>query len=75
MTVTDVNVKGNCAPSFAALKDAFAANFANGLDVGASVAVVHRSELVLDRWGGHADAERTRPWERDTITNVWSSTT
>ena len=24
--------------------------------------------------GGYADAERTHPWERDTITNVWSTT-
>ncbi|MCW2557553.1 MAG: EstA family serine hydrolase, partial [Mycobacterium sp.] len=26
------------------------------------------------RWGGHADAARTRPWTSDTIVNVWSST-
>ncbi len=74
MTATSVNVEGSCSAPFAAIKDLFAANFANGLDVGASVAVVHRGELVVDLWGGHADAERTRPWERDTITNVWSST-
>jgi len=31
-------------------------------------------EPVVDIWGGWADAEKTRPWERDTITNVWSTT-
>ncbi|MFN0028812.1 MAG: serine hydrolase domain-containing protein [Acidimicrobiales bacterium] len=74
MTEASPAIEGHCAPAFDALKDLFAANFANGLDVGASVAVVHRGELVVDLWGGHADAERTRPWEGDTITNVWSST-
>ncbi|MGY2061324.1 serine hydrolase domain-containing protein, partial [Nocardia gipuzkoensis] len=29
---------------------------------------------VVDIWGGYADAERTRPWERDSITCVWSTT-
>ncbi len=31
-------------------------------------------ELVADFWGGFVDQERTRPWERDTIVNVWSTT-
>ena len=56
------------------MRDAFAANFDQGLEVGASVAVVHEGELVVDLWGGSADAAGTQPWERDTITNVWSTT-
>jgi CubicO group peptidase (beta-lactamase class C family) len=31
-------------------------------------------ELVVDLWGGHADAAKTRPWQRDTIVNVYSTT-
>jgi CubicO group peptidase (beta-lactamase class C family) len=27
---------------------------------------------VVDLWGGHADAERTRPWRRNTIVNLYS---
>ena len=45
-----------------------------GADLGASVAVFLHGEPVVDIWGGWADAEKTRPWERDTITNVWSTT-
>ena len=45
-----------------------------GTDVGASVAVLVDGEPVVDIWGGHADEARTKPWERDTITNVWSTT-
>ncbi len=71
---SETNIDGTCATRFSAVKDAFAANFALGIDVGASVAVVHRGELVVDLWGGFANPERTRAWEQDTITNVWSST-
>ncbi len=62
-----------CADEFTGVGDAFAANFDHG-DLGASCAVVHRGDLVVDLWGGHADVEATRPWERDTIVNVWSTT-
>ena len=30
--------------------------------------------MVVDIWGGHADAARTKQWAEDTIVNVWSST-
>ncbi len=43
-------------------------------DVGASAAVFLDGEPVVDLWGGHVDAARTLPWERDTITCVWSVT-
>jgi len=29
---------------------------------------------VVDIWGGHADEAKTRPWEKDTIINVYSTT-
>jgi CubicO group peptidase (beta-lactamase class C family) len=67
-------IQGSCDPRFAKVRDAFAANFAAGREVGASFAATVDGELVIDLWGGHADAERTRPWQRDTIANVFSTT-
>jgi CubicO group peptidase (beta-lactamase class C family) len=69
-----VKIEGECAPRFAAVREAFAANFAAGREVGASFAVSVDGRLVVDLWGGFADSARTRPWERDTIQNVWSVT-
>ncbi|MET9792404.1 serine hydrolase domain-containing protein [Streptomyces canus] len=43
-------------------------------DVGGSVAVFVDAEPVVDVWAGYADAARTSLWERDTITNVFSTT-
>jgi CubicO group peptidase (beta-lactamase class C family) len=67
-------IHGHADPRFAGVRDAFAANFSRGEDVGASVAVTLGGELVVDLWGGHADAAKTRPWQRDTIVNVYSTT-
>lgn len=43
-------------------------------DVGGAVAVFVDGAPVVDVWGGFADAGRVRPWERDTIVNVFSVT-
>jgi CubicO group peptidase (beta-lactamase class C family) len=66
--------QGTCEPRFEPVRDALADLVASGEDVGASAAVVHEGKLVADVWAGHADAEKTTPWERDTIVNVWSTT-
>jgi CubicO group peptidase (beta-lactamase class C family) len=74
MAAAGYDVHGHCDPRFEAVRDAFAANFEAGAEVGASFAATVEGELVVDLWAGHADAARTRPWERDTIVNVFSTT-
>jgi len=68
------SVHGTCPPRFAAIREAFAANFEAGREVGASFAVTVDGEPVVDLWGGTADAAGTRPWAEDTIVNVFSTT-
>jgi len=65
---------GTVKPGFEKVRDAFAANFSASREVGASFAVTLRGEPVVDLWGGFADGERSRPWERETIVNVYSTT-
>ena len=72
-----VAIEGTAAPGFERVRDAFAANFARGdlyEDVGASLCVYRDGRAIVDLWGGHRDAARTRPWTRDTLINVWSTT-
>ena len=69
-----VEIRGECDPRFERVRAAFAANFAERGEVGASLCVIAAGEAVVDLWGGHADEARTRPWERGTIANVYSST-
>jgi CubicO group peptidase (beta-lactamase class C family) len=68
------DVRGSFDRRFRGVADAFAANLDDGLDVGASAAVVLDGTMVVDIWGGTVDEAGARPWERDTITNVWSTT-
>lgn len=67
-------IHGFCDLRFAPMRDAFAQNFEDGLDVGASLAITHKGAFVADLWAGHYDPDRTRAWERDTIVNVASTT-
>ncbi len=69
-----MTVEGACDTRFAACREAVAASLADGYDLGAAFAVVKDGDLVVDLYGGHADAARTRPWARDTLVNVWSTT-
>ncbi|MFC9664239.1 serine hydrolase domain-containing protein [Nocardia sp. NPDC127606] len=69
-----MTVSGQCSPEFDDLRTEFEKNIASGEELGASVVVDIDGEVVVDLWGGFSDSERTRPWEADTITNVWSST-
>jgi CubicO group peptidase (beta-lactamase class C family) len=66
------DIHGRCDERFAAVRDALAQSLDSD-DVGASAAVFVDGEPVVDIWGGYADAARTAAWERDTITNVWST--
>ncbi|MFJ8623750.1 serine hydrolase domain-containing protein [Kitasatospora sp. NPDC093550] len=68
-----IDVKGLCEPRFAAVRAALAASLGKD-DVGASVAVMLDGEPVVDLWGGYADADRSAPWERSTLTCVNSTT-
>ena len=68
------SIGGWTAPGFVGVRDAFAANFAAGREVGAAFAAYHRGELVADLWGGVADPETERAWAEDTMAVVYSST-
>jgi CubicO group peptidase (beta-lactamase class C family) len=65
---------GTFDPAFTSVRDAFAQNFADGLELGASLSVSVEGRNVVDIWGGHLDAAKTRPWERDSLVCVFSCT-
>ncbi len=67
-------IQGSCDERFAAVRQALAQNLDAGEDLGASVVLDLDGQIAVDLWGGYADEARTRPWERDTIVNVWSTT-
>ncbi|MBA2896955.1 serine hydrolase domain-containing protein [Nonomuraea soli] len=66
-------IHGTYDPRFSKVAEALADSL-DGDDVGASAAVHVGDEPVVDIWGGHLDEARSLPWQRDTITSVWSTT-
>ncbi|MFF5829942.1 serine hydrolase domain-containing protein [Streptomyces bacillaris] len=64
---------GHCDDRFAPVREAFEENFTVRGELGAAVTVLLDGRPVVDLWGGWADEARTRPWERDTLVNVWST--
>ncbi|MBL6851932.1 MAG: beta-lactamase family protein [Alphaproteobacteria bacterium] len=68
------NIGGFVHDGFEEVRKVFQGHFDTGQDVGASVCVTKNGETVVDLWGGYADAARTKPWVKDTIINVYSTT-
>lgn len=66
-------VQGTYDDLFTAVPSALA-RFLDDGDAGGSVAVFLDGEPVVDVWGGFTDTDATVPWQRVTITNVWSVT-
>jgi CubicO group peptidase (beta-lactamase class C family) len=72
--VNEVEIHGTCPERFAAVRAAFADNFARGEELGARFALVEAGQLVVDLWAGHADRARTRPFDQKTLTPIFSTT-
>lgn len=66
-------VEGTCDPKFSGVLDAFVTNFEARGEVGASCAITLEGKTVVDLWGG-VRAPGGAPWDRDTISCVFSST-
>jgi len=62
--LSDAEIKGSCAPNFVGVRDAFERNFTLRGEVGAAVAVWVEGDLVVNLWGGSADAAGTGPGKK-----------
>jgi len=74
MRLMTTGIHGSVDPRFARVRDAFARNFAERGEIGASLCVIANGRIAVDLWGGFADAAAQRPWAEDTLVMVHSST-
>lgn len=65
-------VEGECDDKFMPVREALVENFASRDEIGSAVCVYFRGEKVVDLWGGHKDAARSRPWNADTLCTMYS---
>lgn len=67
-------IDGRLDGAFQAVADALSDGFQRGRDLGAAVAVVIDGQVLVDIWAGHADRQRQRPWQADTLVCQFSVT-
>ena len=73
-TTPTTEVTGSVEPGFEGVRDAFEANFARGLEVGAGLCVHVEGHKVVDLHGGAFDEGGTKPYRSDALQFVFSST-
>lgn len=69
-----VDIRGEAAPGFEAVADAFADAFRGRATMGAALAIRVDGRRVVNLWGGLADERTGREWEADTASVVFSCT-
>jgi CubicO group peptidase (beta-lactamase class C family) len=72
--MTPMNLDGFVAPGWEPVQAAFEKNFGLGEELGASAAVYHRGQKVVDVWGGSFDTTTDRPYDDSTLQLMFSTT-
>lgn len=68
-----VEIHGWCDDELTPIRTAFAQNFEDGRELGASIAAYRDGKLAMNLWAGHANPEKTQPWQEDTLPVVFST--
>jgi CubicO group peptidase (beta-lactamase class C family) len=69
-----VPVFGDVSEGFDDVRDAFTENFVRRGELGGACCVYQNGRKVVDLWGGIRNKATGEPWERDTMTIVYSAT-
>ena len=72
--MSETEIHGVCPDRYAAVRRAFADNFARGVELGARFCLVEAGQVVVDLWAGYADRAKTRAFDETTLTPVFSTT-
>ena len=70
--MTEIN--GEVSQGYEAVAEAFSNNFEQFEETGAAFCLYVEGKSVVDIWGGVADVESGRSWERDTLQLHFSTT-
>lgn len=71
---SEVEIHGHAQPSFEAVHQVFADNFARRRELGAACCVYRHGVKVVDLWGGVRDEASRMPWAEDMMVLVYSAT-
>ncbi|KAJ3338117.1 hypothetical protein HDU93_009988 [Gonapodya sp. JEL0774] len=69
----DYPIGGTVSQGYESVREAFAQNFKDGEEVGASFAAFVGGECVVDLWGGYQDGTFKKPYGPDNVNVIYSS--
>ncbi|CAF1009378.1 unnamed protein product [Rotaria sordida] len=69
----DFDIYGSTANGWEFVKDFLRQNIREQRDIGASVAIYHQGNLVVDLWGGWFDRTQMKPYDNNTLQLVFST--
>jgi len=69
-----MEIHGECDPQFSKVKEAFEKLYQEDREIGSCFAVYKDGKPLIDLWGGFQDKEKTKPWQKDNLVTVYSTT-
>lgn len=69
-----MEIHGVCDPQFSKVKETFEKLYQEDREIGSCFAVYKDGKPLIDLWGGFQDKEKTKPWQKDNLVTVYSTT-
>ena len=69
-----MEIHGECDPQFSKVKETFKKLHQEDREIGSCFAVYKDGKPLVDLWGGFQDEDRTKPWQKDNLVTVYSTT-
>ena len=69
-----MEIQGECDPQFSKVKETFEKLYQEDREIGSCFAVYKDGNPLVDLWGGFQDKDKTKPWQKDNLVTVYSTT-
>ena len=69
-----MQIHGECDPQFSKVKETFEKLYQEDREIGSCFAVYKDGNPLVDLWGGFQDKDKTKPWQKDNLVTVYSTT-
>ena len=69
-----MEIHGECDPQFSKVKETFKKLHQEDREIGSCFAVYKDGKPLVDLWGGFQDKDKTKPWQKDNLVTVYSTT-
>ena len=69
-----MEIHGECDPQFKKVKETFEKLYQEDREIGSCFAVYKDGNPLVNLWGGFQDKDKTKPWQKDNLVTVYSTT-